>query len=144
MAARMALTPPPIIIWYLGFVTLQKRGLIEIEFIGNSCLKYLIIYRVSGSIILDPLSAAVPKMVKSLLKASPLIFVFSWIIALLTSFPFSSYLIIYPSSVHTNKDLLSIYQRALLQFWIGFESPDYIKVWNYSSGFIYSSFIYLF
>jgi hypothetical protein len=49
------------------------------EFIGSYCLKYLMTYKVSGSIIFEPLSAAVAKILKSLLKAIPLILVLSWI-----------------------------------------------------------------
>lgn len=77
MAAKMALTPPPMTMWYFGLPMLQNNGLIAIVFIGSSCLKYLMIYIVSGSMIFEPLSAAVPKMLKSLLKAMLLIFVLS-------------------------------------------------------------------
>jgi hypothetical protein len=45
----------------------------DTAFIGSSCLKYLRIYSVYGSIILDPLSAAVAKTEKFLLKAIELI-----------------------------------------------------------------------
>ena len=73
IAAKIAFTPPPITMWNLGFYLSQNNGLIEIVFIGSSCLKYFNTLKVSGSIIFDPLSAAVPKIEKFLLNANELI-----------------------------------------------------------------------
>jgi len=69
----MADTPPPITVWNLGLAVSQKSGEMETAFMGSSCLKYLKISKVYGSIILDPLSAAVAKIEKFLLKAIELI-----------------------------------------------------------------------
>ena len=128
IAAKIAFTPPPITMWNLGLSWLQNSGLIATEFIGSSCLKYLRIYNVSGSKIFEPLSAAVAKMLKSLLKAIPLIFVLSWIKALANNLPSLSYRQIYPSSVQINILSLSTYQRALPAACWGLGSYGLIKV----------------
>jgi hypothetical protein len=60
-------------VWNLGLRSSQKRGDIDTALIGNYCLKYLKISKVSGSMIFEPLSAAVARIEKFLLKASELI-----------------------------------------------------------------------
>ncbi len=65
--------------------------------------------------ILEPLSAAVAKTEKSLLKAIELILVPSWTNDLATTLPFSSYLITYPLFVETKNDLLSAYHKARVE-----------------------------
>lgn len=99
------------------------------------------ISKVSGSIILDPLSAAVPRILKSLLKVIPLILVLSWISCLETKFPEPSYLATYPSSVQTNIDSLSMYHKAFPATCCGFGSSDFNKVLNSISGLRFYGFI---
>ena len=122
-AAKTAGIPPPIAIWNLGAISALKSGETATAFIGNSCLKNLIISIVSGSRILEPLLAAVASTAKFLLKAIELIlFSESCTNFLLITFPFISVWIIHPSVVAINKLSLSTYHNALDTILLGLAS----------------------
>lgn len=111
-AAYLASTPPPMIRWCLGFLMWLNSGLIETSFIGCSCLKTLIIYKVSGLTTLHPSLAAVASTEKSWLNEIDLILISGWILAFFKSLPYSLKCKTSPVWVPIKIDSLSTYHLA--------------------------------